>query len=57
MGKFSAAGLTRGIHEHLRGFMKRHRHGGILREILEALTRYSANDPELPVNDPALFTG
>jgi hypothetical protein len=31
--------------------------GGILREILQALTRYSANDPEFPVNDPPLFTG
>jgi hypothetical protein len=28
-----------------------------LREILQPLTRYSANDPELPVNDPTLFTG
>jgi hypothetical protein len=28
-----------------------------LGEILQALTRYSANDPELPVNDPRLFTG
>jgi hypothetical protein len=31
--------------------------GEILRQILHALTRYSANDPELPVNDPPLFTG
>jgi hypothetical protein len=29
----------------------------ILREFLQTLTRYSANDPELPVNDPPLFTG
>jgi hypothetical protein len=28
-----------------------------LREILQAITRYSANAPELPVNDPLLFTG
>ena len=28
-----------------------------LREILHALTRYSANAPEFPVNDPTLFTG
>ena len=27
------------------------RRWGILREILQALTRYSANDPEFPVND------
>jgi len=30
---------------------------GILSEILKALTRYSANDPQLPVNDVPLFTG
>jgi hypothetical protein len=29
----------------------------ILRQIVSALTRYSANDPELPVNDLPLFTG
>jgi hypothetical protein len=29
----------------------------ILREILRPLTRYSANDPKFPVNDPPLFTG
>jgi hypothetical protein len=28
-----------------------------LSEILKALTRYSANDPQLPVNDVPLFTG
>jgi hypothetical protein len=31
--------------------------GQILRETLQAITRYSANAPELPVNDPPLFTG
>jgi hypothetical protein len=31
--------------------------GESLRGLLRALTRYSANDPELPVNDPPLFTG
>jgi len=31
--------------------------GESLRAILQALTRYSANDLELPVNDPTLFTG
>jgi len=31
--------------------------GQSLREIQRALTRYSANDPELPVNDLPLFTG
>jgi hypothetical protein len=31
--------------------------GESLRDFLQALTRYSANDPELPVNDPPLFTG
>ena len=31
--------------------------GESLREIPQALTRYSANDPELPVNDATLFTG
>jgi hypothetical protein len=28
-----------------------------LSEIRQAITRYSANDPELPVNDPPPFTG
>jgi hypothetical protein len=28
-----------------------------VREILQAFTRYSANDPEFPVSDPPLFTG
>ena len=31
--------------------------GETLRAILQALTRYSANDLELPVNDRTLFTG
>jgi len=31
--------------------------GESLREFLQALTRYSANDRDLPVNDPPLFTG
>ena len=31
--------------------------GAMLRQILQELTRYSANDPEFPVNDPPLFTG
>ena len=31
--------------------------GGILSVILQALTRYSANDPQFPVNDWSLFTG
>jgi len=31
--------------------------GGSLSAILQALTRYSANDPQFPVNDPPLFTG
>ena len=31
--------------------------GGILRAILQVLTRYSANDPQFPVNDRPLFTG
>jgi hypothetical protein len=31
--------------------------GGILRAILQALTRYSANDRQFPVNDWSLFTG
>jgi hypothetical protein len=31
--------------------------GESLREILRALTRYSANAQDLPVNDPPLFTG
>jgi hypothetical protein len=31
--------------------------GGILSAILQALTRYSANDRQFPVNDPPLFTG
>jgi len=31
--------------------------GEILWEILRALTRYSANDLEFPVNNPPLFTG
>ena len=31
--------------------------GGILSAILRALTRYSANDPQFPVNDRSLFTG
>jgi hypothetical protein len=31
--------------------------GESLREIVQALTRYSANAPEFPVNDPPLFTG
>jgi hypothetical protein len=31
--------------------------GGILSAILQALTRYSANDPQFPVNDGSLFTG
>jgi hypothetical protein len=30
--------------------------GGILRAILLVLTRYSANDPQFPVNDWSLFT-
>ena len=30
---------------------------GILGAILQALTRYSANDPQIPVNDRSLFTG
>jgi hypothetical protein len=29
----------------------------MLGAILQALTRYSANDPQFPVNDPPLFTG
>jgi hypothetical protein len=29
---------------------------GILSAILQVLTRYSANDPQLPVNDRSLFT-
>jgi hypothetical protein len=29
----------------------------MLKEILQAFTRYSANDPELPVNSGASFTG
>jgi hypothetical protein len=28
-----------------------------LRVISQALTRYSANDPQFPVNDGPLFTG
>jgi len=28
-----------------------------LSAILQALTRYSANDPQFPVNDRSLFTG
>jgi hypothetical protein len=28
-----------------------------LSAILQALTRYSANDPQFPVNDPPLFAG
>jgi hypothetical protein len=39
------------------GFKQYVVYGGILKEILQAFTRYSANDPELPVNDPPLFTG
>jgi hypothetical protein len=31
--------------------------GEILRDILQAFTRYSANDPKFPVNDVPLFTG
>jgi hypothetical protein len=31
--------------------------GGILSAILLVLTRYSANDPQIPVNDWSLFTG
>jgi hypothetical protein len=31
--------------------------GGILSAILQVLTRYSANDPQFPVNDQSLFTG
>jgi hypothetical protein len=31
--------------------------GGILSAILQALTRYSANDLQFPVNDRSLFTG
>jgi len=31
--------------------------GGILNAILQALTRYSANNPQFPVNDRSLFTG
>jgi hypothetical protein len=31
--------------------------GGILSAILLVLTRYSANDPQFPVNDWSLFTG
>ena len=30
--------------------------GGILSAILQVLTRYSANDPQFPVNDRSLFT-
>jgi hypothetical protein len=30
---------------------------GILSAILQVLTRYSANDPQFPVNDRSLFTG
>jgi len=30
---------------------------GILSAILQSLTRYSANDPQFPVNDRSLFTG
>jgi hypothetical protein len=30
---------------------------GILSAILQMLTRYSANNPQFPVNDRALFTG
>src|ERR1700735_2311623 len=31
--------------------------GGMLSAIAQALTRYSANDPQFPVNDRSLFTG
>jgi hypothetical protein len=31
--------------------------GGILSAIVQALTRYSANDPQFSVNDRSLFTG
>ena len=31
--------------------------GGILSAILQVFTRYSANDPQFPVNDQSLFTG
>jgi hypothetical protein len=31
--------------------------GGILSAILQVLTRYSANDPQFPVDDRSLFTG
>jgi hypothetical protein len=31
--------------------------GGILSAIPQALTRYSANDPQFPVNDRSPFTG
>jgi hypothetical protein len=31
--------------------------GGILSAILLVLTRYSANDPQFPVNDWSLITG
>jgi len=31
--------------------------GGILSTILQVFTRYSANDPQFPVNDWSLFTG
>jgi hypothetical protein len=37
--------------------LKRIVYRGTLREIMQAITRYSANAPELPVNDPPLFTG
>ncbi len=30
--------------------------GVILNAVPQALTRYSANDPQLPVNDRSLFT-
>jgi hypothetical protein len=31
--------------------------GGILGAILQVFTRYSANNPQFPVNDRSLFTG
>ena len=31
--------------------------GGILSAILQVFTRYSANNPQFPVNDRSLFTG
>ena len=39
------------------GFKQYVVYGGILKEILQAFTRYSANAPEFPVNDAPPLTG